>query len=165
MELRAYLAGDAKATSVIFLRAVHETAPAHYSPEQVTAWAADFGDLDSWAAARSASDTQLALIDGHAVGFADLDDHGYIDMLFVDPDFGRQGIASTLLDSLIALAQLRGLPALTTFASLTSRAVFERLGFVITGERYFGEGDGAAKTYAMRCVLDGTTPAVEDWCT
>jgi hypothetical protein len=27
---------------------------------------------------------------------------------------------------------------------------------VITGERYFGEGDRAAKTYAMRCVLDGT---------
>jgi hypothetical protein len=35
--------------------------------------------------------------------------------------------------------------------------VFDRHGFVITGERYFGEGDSAAKTYEMRCVLDGTT--------
>jgi putative acetyltransferase len=148
VELRAYTAGDAQATSVIFLRAVRETARAHYSPEQVEAWAANYGDLDSWAAARAAAHTQLAIIDGHVAGFTDLDDHGYIDMLFVDPDFGRHGVA---------LARQRGVPALTTFASLTSRPVFERHGFVITGERYFGEGDRAAKTYAMRCVLAGTT--------
>jgi hypothetical protein len=41
---------------------------------------------------------------------------------------------------------------------VTSRPVLERHGFVIMGERYFGEGDRAAKTYVMRCVLDGTTP-------
>ena len=157
MELRAYAAGDAQATSVIFLRAVRETARAHYSPEQVEAWAAEYGDLDSWAAARAAAHTQLAIVDGHVAGFTDLDDHGYIDMLFVDPDFGRRGVASALLASVVALARQRGLPALTTFASLTSRPVFERHGFVITGERYFGEGDHAAKTYAMRCVLAGTT--------
>jgi putative acetyltransferase len=156
VELRAYTANDAQATSVIFLRAVRETAPAHYSPEQVEAWAADFGGLESWAAARVAADTRLAVIEGRVVGFTDLDDHGYIDMLFVDPDFGRRGVASALLASVVALARQRGLPALTTFASLTSRPVFERHGFVITGERYFGEGDLAAKTYAMRCVLDGT---------
>ena len=158
MELRAYAAGDAEATLAIFLRAVRETARAHYSPEQVGAWATDYGDLDSWAAARAAAHTQLAIIDGHVAGFTDLDDGGYIDMLFVDPDFGRQGIASALLASMVALARQRGLPAVTTFASLTSRPVFERHGFVITGERYFGQGDGAAKTYEMRCVLDGPTP-------
>lgn len=91
MELRAYTAGDAQATSVIFLRAVRETARAHNSPEQVAAWAADYGDLDSWAAARAAAHTQLAIIDGHVVGFTDLDDHGYIHMLFVDPDLAGRG--------------------------------------------------------------------------
>lgn len=155
MELRAYTADDAEATAVIFLRAVRETAPVHYTPEQVAAWAADYDDLDSWAAARSAADTLLAVMGGHVVGFSDLDDRGYIDMLFVDPDVGRQGVASGLLRSVVAMARERGLPALTTFASLTSRPVFERQGFVVTGERYFGEGEGSAKTYAMRCALDG----------
>jgi putative acetyltransferase len=125
--------------------------------QQVEAWAANYGDLDSWAAARAAAHTQLAIVDGYVTGFTDLDDHGYIDMLFVDPDFGRHGVGSALLGSVVARARQRGLPALTTFASLTSRPVFERHGFVITGERYFGEGDRAAKTYAMRCVLAGTT--------
>ena len=141
---------------MIFLRAVRETAQAHYSPKQVEAWAADYGDLDSWTAARAAAHTQLAIMDGHVAGFTDLNDHGYIDMLFVHPEFGRRGVASALLAAVVDLARQRGLPALTTFASLTSRPVFERHGFVITGERYFGEGEHAAKTYAMRRVLDGT---------
>ena len=46
---------------------------------------ADYGNLDSWAAARAAAHTQLAMIDGHVAGFTDLDDHGYIDMFFVIP--------------------------------------------------------------------------------
>ena len=75
-----------------------------------------------------------------------------------DPCTTRQRLSVRVLHAgLKAFGRQRGLPALTTFASLTSRPVFERHGFVITGERYFGEGDRAAKTYAMRCVLDGTT--------
>lgn len=143
---------------MVFQRAVRETARAHYSPVQVEDWAAEGEDLDSWSAARAAAETHVAVVDGHIAGFVDLDDKGHIDMLFVDPDFGRQGVASALLAHVVALARQRGLPALTTFASLTSRPVFERGGFVITGERYFGEGDSATKTYAMRRVLDGTDP-------
>lgn len=154
MDIRAYAAGDAAATRQIFVRAVQDTARAHYSPDQVAAWAADTGTPDSWHAARAAAHTQLAIRDGQVAGFTDLDDDGYVDMLFVDPDFGRQGIASALLASMIALARQRGLSVVTTFASLTSRPVFERHGFVITGERYFGEGDSAAKTYEMRLLLD-----------
>ena len=132
---------------------MRETATADYSLEQVEAWAANHGDLGSWAAARAASHTLLGIIDGHVAGFTDLNDEGYIDMLFVDPRFGRRGVASTLLTSVVALALQQGLRALTTFASLTSRPVFARQGFVITGERYIGEGDGATKTYAMCRVL------------
>jgi putative acetyltransferase len=157
VELRAYAAGDAEATLDVFLRAVRETGRAHYSVEQIEDWAADHGDLDSWAAARAAADTYLATIGDRVAGFIDVDDSGYIDMLFVHPDFGRRGVASALLAHVIALSRARGLPESTTFASLTSRPVFERLGFVATGQRYFGEGDRAAKTYAMRCALDDNT--------
>ena len=63
MDLRAYTAGDAQATSVIFLRAVRETARAHYSPEQVEAWAANYGDLDSWAAARDHDEDAIIFVE------------------------------------------------------------------------------------------------------
>jgi GNAT superfamily N-acetyltransferase len=65
------------------------------------------GTLDSWDVARTAAHTQLAIIDGHVAGFTDLDDHGYIHTLFVDPDFGRHGVASALLTSMVALARQR----------------------------------------------------------
>lgn len=154
MDVRAYTAADAEATALIFLRAVRETAAGDHSPAQVEAWAAGFGDLDSWAAARAAAHTLLGVVDGRVAGFTDLDDSGYIDMLFVDPDLGRRGVGSALLAAVTALAEQRGLRVLTTFASLTSRPVFERQGFVVTGERTFGEGDGAVMTHAMRRVLD-----------
>lgn len=154
MELRAYAVDDAEATLGVFLRAVRETARAHYSPDQVEAWAADHGDLSSWSAARAAAHTYVAVVGDRVVGFTDVDDSGHIDMLFVDPDFGRRGIASALLAHVIALGRAHGLPVLTTYASLTSRPVFERLGFVTKGERYFGEGEGAAKTWAMRLALE-----------
>jgi putative acetyltransferase len=157
VEVRDYTAGDDRATLLVFLRAVRETAIAHYSPEQIEAWAADSGDLKSWAAARAAAHTFLAIIEDQVAGFTDVDDSGYIDMLFVHPNFGRHGVASALLAHVVAFGRQRGLPALTTFASLTSEPVFERQGFVTTGQRYFGEGDSAAKTYAMRCALDNTT--------
>jgi putative acetyltransferase len=157
VELRAYTAGDAAATLAVFLRAVRETAKADYSPEQIEDWAADHGDLNSWASARAAAHTYVAVIADQVAGFIDVDGSGYIDMLFVDPYFGRRGVASALIAHVIDLGRALGLPALTTFASLTSRPAFERLGFVITGERYFGEGDRAAKTYAMRCALNADT--------
>jgi putative acetyltransferase len=93
------------------------------------------------------------IIDGHVAGFTDLDDHGYIDMLFVDPDFGRHGVASALLASVVALARQRGTVALTTYASLTAKPLFERHGFVVTEERHFLSRDVELTNVAMRCEL------------
>jgi hypothetical protein len=39
--------------------------------------------------------------------------------------------------------------------------VFVRQGFLITGERYFGEGDRATKTYAMCRFLDADVTSQE----
>jgi putative acetyltransferase len=86
-------------------------------------------------------------------GFTDLDDHGYIDMLFVDPDFGRHGVASALLASVVALARQRGTVALTTYASLTAKPLFERHGFVVPDERHFLSRDVELTNVAMRCEL------------
>ena len=70
----------------------------------------------------------MAITDGRVVGFTDLDDDGYVDMLFVDPDFGRQGVATSMLAATIALARQRGTVALTTYARLTAMPLFERHG-------------------------------------
>jgi len=153
VDLREYTAADAEATLAVFFRAIRETASADYSPEQVAAWAADDLDRDAWAASRAAAHTQLAVIDGRVAGFTDLDDNGYIDMMFVDPDFGRQGVATTLLAATMTLARQRGLVALTTYASLTAKPFFEQHGFLVTEERHFIHGGVETINFAMRRLL------------
>jgi hypothetical protein len=88
--LRGYTDSDAEATLTVFLRAIRETA-AGDSPDQVAAWAAEHGDLAAWAAARAAAHTQVAIIDGRVVGFTDLDDDGYVDMLSWIPTLDDRG--------------------------------------------------------------------------
>ncbi len=153
MNLREYTGADAEATLGVFFRAIRETAAADYSPEQVAAWASDDLDLDAWAASRAAAHTHVAVIDGRVVGFTDLDDNGHIDMMFVDPDFGRQGVATTLLAATMTRARQRGLVALTTHASLTAKPFFEQHGFLVTEERHFVHGGVETMNFAMRCRL------------
>ena len=95
----------------------------------------------------------MEIIDGRVVGFTDLDDDGYVDMLFVDPNFGRQGVATSMLAATIALARQRRTVALTTYASLTAKLLFERHGFVVTEERHFLSRDVELTNVAMRCEL------------
>jgi putative acetyltransferase len=78
----------------------------------------------------------VAEVDERVVGFTDVDDHGYIDMLFVDPDAARQGVASALLAWVVATARDLDVTELTTHASLTARHFFETQGFKVVDERH-----------------------------
>lgn len=73
----------------------------------------------------------VAAEDDRIAGFSDLVDGALLDMLFVDPNFGRRGVGSMLIKSIIGLAQTAKTPYLETHASLTARPVFERNGFVV----------------------------------
>jgi putative acetyltransferase len=144
---------DAAATLTVYLRAIRETASRDYSPEQVAVWAPTDMDLVAWGDRRAAVDTRVAVINGEVVGFSDIDNDGYIDMLFVHPAHGRLGIATALLESVLEDARRLSLPALSVRGSLTARPVFERNGFSVV-ERLEVELDGVAlTTFAMRREL------------
>ncbi|MCU1527734.1 MAG: family N-acetyltransferase [Frondihabitans sp.] len=134
MLLRPYTAQDAEATLEVFRRAVRLTAIHDYTLEQIAAWSNNDMELAAWHARRAARPTLVADIDG-VVGFSDVDDSGYIDMLFVDPDFARRGVASTLLALLTEQAATAGALELTVHASITARPFFESHGFEVVEER------------------------------
>ena len=144
---------DAAATLEVFLRAIRETASRDYSPEQVAAWAPTDMDPVAWGRKRAAVDTRVAVLDGRVVGFSDVDDAGYIDMLFVHPEYGGRGVATALLESVLEDAERMSLSALSVRGSITARPVFERNGFVVV-ERLEVRIDGIAlTTFAMRREL------------
>jgi len=131
--LRRYVTADAAASLRCFERAVRGTASRDYDARQIASWATV--DADAWGRRRASAETWVAERDGQLVGFGDIDDEGYIDMMFVDPDAGRAGVASAILQRLTTLATSRDLHELTVHASITARPFFERHGFVVTAEQ------------------------------
>ncbi|MGL5699778.1 MAG: GNAT family N-acetyltransferase [Kluyvera sp.] len=129
MHIRCYRDDDFPALCQIFLRAVRGTASQHYTPAQIDAWA----QLDEtrWRQRLARSYVQVATIDSQPVGFITAVE-GYIDLLFVAPDFSRQGIANALLNRLFT-----DIPTgtLTVDASITARPCFERQGFHVVAEQ------------------------------
>lgn len=144
--IRPYAAADAGATLDIFLRAVGETASADYSPEQINAWARPaHRNQDAWNDSRAATETRVAVIGGAVVGFSDVSAEGYINMMFVIPDAGRQGVASALLAAVSDVARSTGVQELSTDASTTALPFFTRHGFHVVAEQH-PEIDGVQLT-------------------
>lgn len=84
---------------------------------------------------RNQSLSSVVAVQGErVVGFSDLTDDGVLDMLFVHPDVGGQGVARLLVGAVPAEARRRGVSRVVTHASRTARAAFERLGFVVDRE-------------------------------
>lgn len=129
MFIRSYRASDFPALCQIFLRAVRETASQHYSPSQIAAWAQV--DEARWQQKIVESQVLVATVNERPVGFITAIGD-YIDLLFVAPEFSRQGVASALLNALFVQIPTG---TLTVEASITARPCFERHGFVVVAEQ------------------------------
>ncbi len=169
ISLRPYLPTDAELCAAIFRSSVEELASEDYSADQCVAWAARADDPDIPKRLGSAL-TLIALVDGEPAGFASLKGAETIDMVYVDPDFARRGVATALLDALVRLAAARGAKTLTSEVSDTARPLFERQGFQaatpqprparrrMAGEHHHDQAPRAARrARTNRCAIEETT--------
>jgi putative acetyltransferase len=158
--LRPYLPADAKRCAEIFRLSIEELAADDYDDDQREAWASRADDEQAFGARLVEALTLLAVIDGAVAGFASLKGSEEVDMLFVDPEFARQGVGRTLLDALIKLAQARGAKRLTTEASDVAKPLFERLGFTAQKRNIVRKGDQwLANTTMTKTLATDPTPA------
>ena len=139
--LRPYLPADAKRCAEIFRASIEELAAEDYDTDQREAWASRADDEEAFGARLLGALTLLAVIDREVVGFASLKDGEEIDMLFVDPEFARQGVGRALIEALTKLAQARGAKRLTTEASDVAKPLFERQGFAAQKRNLVRKGD------------------------
>ena len=139
--LRPYIPADTKRCAEIFRSSIEELAAEDYSDEQREAWAAQRRRRTGFRRPARRGLTLLAVIDGAIAGFASLKGADEIDMLFVEPEFARQGVGRTLVDALTRLAQARGAKSLTTEASDVAKPLFERQGFTAQKRNLVRIGD------------------------
>jgi putative acetyltransferase len=156
--LRPYVPADARSCTEIFRSSIEELAAEDYNEEQREAWASRADDQQAFGARLTHALTLLAVIDGAIVGFASLKGADEVDMLFVDPEFARQGVGRTLVDALTRLAQARGAKRLTTEASDVAKPLFERQGFTPQKRNLVRVGDQWLANTTMTKTL-GAEPA------
>jgi putative acetyltransferase len=155
VSLRPYLPPDARRCAEIFRSSIDELAADDYDEDQRGAWASRADDEQAFGAKLSGALTLLAVIDGAVAGFASLKGAEEIDMLFVDPEFARQGVGRTLVDALTKLAQARGAKRLTVEASDVAKPLFERQGFTSQQRNLVRVGDQWLANTTMTKSLAG----------
>jgi putative acetyltransferase len=97
MHVREYRAGDVAAIVALFRDTVRLVNSRDYSPEQVEAWAPDDIDVGVWAHRLARAFSVVAEIDGRVAGFADVEDVGHLDCLYVHAGHQRCGVGRALL--------------------------------------------------------------------
>jgi putative acetyltransferase len=126
---RPYLPADAARCAAIFRDAIEFSAADDYDEDQRAAWAARADDKAAFGAKLAEQLTIVATLESFVVAFASLKGADQLDMLYVDPAAGRQGVGAALIDALTRLAKARGAKRLTANASDVSKPLFERLKF------------------------------------
>jgi putative acetyltransferase len=135
--IRAYEADDASAIARLFYETVRCVNQADYSEEQVEAWAPAVPDQQAWHARMSEPDrlTLVAQEDDEVVGFAEVEDDGHLDMLYVRGDAVGRGVGQRLYEAVEGEARGWGVGRIFTEASVTARPFFERNGLRVVREQ------------------------------
>lgn len=135
MHIRRFNVGDEPSLWRVYNSAIHRIAALDYTPEQIQAWAPADMDMALWAQHMRAIRPFVAEIEGVVVGYADVQQHGYIDHFFVAGTHARQGIGRQLMQRIHTQAMSLGLTTLTAHVSKTAEPFFAHHGFDVVERR------------------------------
>jgi putative acetyltransferase len=155
MEIRAFREGDAPALRAVFASAIHGTASAYYTREQCDAWCPADYDIAGWAERIAGIAPFVVEEGGEIVGYADVQNDGYIDHFFVASTAARRGVGSALMRRIHEEAAARGLTALYSNVSLAAQPFFAKWGFAIEQEQEVAVRGVTLRNARMRKDLGG----------
>ncbi|MGC9370723.1 MAG: GNAT family N-acetyltransferase [Paracoccaceae bacterium] len=155
--LRPARPGDGPALAAIVYDAVHRGARNHYNEEERRAWMPARDALsDGWEARLLAAQTTVAVIGGRPVGFTSLGEDGFLDLLYVAPDWMGRGVADRLHAALLETARAAGMKVISTEASLLARSFLSRHGWRTTARQSVIRHGVALTNFRMELPLTGT---------
>lgn len=148
VNIRNYAPADFEQIKKLFYDTVHAINN-DYTQEQLDAWAPKDAPMERMRASLQNSFAYVAQSDGVITGFANIDENGYIDYLYVHKNYQDKGIGSALLKKLIEKAEALQLPQIETHASITAKPLFEKFGFSVIKEQRVKRGDIELTNYVM----------------
>lgn len=150
MNLRPYHPSDVVAMAELFYSTVHEANAAHYTEQQLDAWADGTPDLKSWNEKYLSTYTVVAEDSEGLLGFGNIDKSGYLDMLYVRCNALKSGVGSAICDELEGYALAFGAKTISVFASITAKPFFLKRGYEIISENSVKRNSQELTNYYMR---------------
>ncbi|EWH08325.1 GCN5-related N-acetyltransferase [Catenovulum agarivorans DS-2] len=92
--IQAYYSGVELALFKVFTSAINEVCSKDYAPEQIKAWLPPEYDAVKWKERLECIQPYIAKFNGNIVGYADIQNDGYIDHFFVDSGYQSMGVGS-----------------------------------------------------------------------
>jgi putative acetyltransferase len=135
VRIRAFRPGEEAALFEVYYSAIHLMACRDYTPEQIEAWAPRDLDPLLWERRIRGINPFVAEMNGQPVGYADVQENGYIDHFFVSGLHPRRGIGTTLMARILEEASMKGLACLTSNVSRTAQPFYEKFGFEVVERR------------------------------
>lgn len=151
--LRAFKPDDATALLDLFRDTIRRVNSRDYALDQIRAWASEDIDPAHWASRFGGRFVAVAEESGCPVGFAELENNGHIDRVYVSADRQRKGVGRMLLAAMVGEARQLGITRLFTEASITARPFFEAHGFVVLAPQLVSCRGAEFINYRMERVL------------
>jgi N-acetylglutamate synthase-like GNAT family acetyltransferase len=134
LNIRTARREDCPAIAGVHAAAVSGIRSAHYTPEEIRAWAAP-KKPESYEESIDSKEFFVAEKDGVMVGFGVLNrESAEIEAVYVSPRAGRRGVGLEILCKLEERARANGIGALRLNASLNAVPFYERAGYVAQEE-------------------------------
>lgn len=125
----------------LFYDTVTQVNSRDYNPEQIKAWSSGRDNIAGWTSRLESQHFAVAEEAGQILGFSSIDPQGYLDLMFVHHAHQGRGIATLLIQDILATAQAWGLGRVHSDVSITARPFFERQGFVVvTPQQIMSQG-------------------------
>ncbi|GHV07580.1 acetyltransferase [Campylobacterota bacterium] len=147
MVIRKYRSSDCNAIVQLFYDTVHSVNAKDYTNEQLGVWATGSEDVEEWNAKFLESYAVVAVENGVFIGFGNIENSGYLDMLYVHKDYQRKGVASAICDELEKTTYKN---SITTYSSITAKPFFEQRGYRIIKENEIERNGITLKNYLMK---------------
>ena len=153
--LRAFISDDLNAVAEIYYQAAKTLGQDFYSPEQIAIWA-DYprSHPDEFEALINQGHTLVAVNkNNQPIAFGQLHPTNHLTLLYVLPEYSRQGLGKQLYTTLEAIALANNQVNMSVTASKVSKALFEQLGFELIEEEVSLRNNIPFERYNMVKVL------------
>jgi putative acetyltransferase len=134
MQIRKFTKGDEPVLWELFYNTIHRVNINDYTQEQIDAWSPANLDPALWRNKIQSIKPFVVEHNGEIVGYADLQDDGYIDHFYCHHAWQRHGIGTMLMKQIHEKAKASGVLRLYSNVSVTAKPFFVAHGFEVVTE-------------------------------